>query len=75
MKEIIEQIVAKANVTPEQAKGSVGAVLEFLKGKLPGPIVSQVEKYLGGAAEEGAEGEEAGGNPLDSVTKMFGGDK
>ena len=76
MKELIDQVVSKVGVSPDQAKGSVAAVLDFLKGKLPGPIASQLDKFVGGEEEGGdgdGDGEEGGGNPLDAAKDALGG--
>lgn len=74
MKELIDQVVSKAGVSTDQAKGSVAAVLEFLKGKLPGPIASQLEGFLGGDDDDAEGGEEeGGGNPLDKAKDALGG--
>ena len=70
MKELIDQVVAKVGISPEQAQGSVATVLEFLKGKLPGPIASQLENFVSG---DGEGGEEGGGNPLDAAKDALGG--
>lgn len=71
MKELIDQIVAKVGVSPEQAQGSVATVLEFLREKLPAPLVAQLEELING---DGGEG-----NPLDAAKDIlggfFGGDK
>ena len=73
MKELIDQIVSKVGISPDQAKGSVSTVLEFLKGKLPGPIASQLDQFVGGDDdEEGGDGE-GGGNPLDAAKDALGG--
>ena len=68
MKEIIDQVIAKTGISPEQAQGSVTAVLEFLKGKLPGPIADQLDNFVNG--DEDGEG---GSNPLDAAKDAIGG--
>ena len=74
MKELIDQVVSKVGVSPEQAKGSVAAVLDFLKGKLPGPIASQLDKFVNDdEGESEAEEGEGGGNPLDAAKDALGG--
>lgn len=76
MKELIDQVVAKVGISPEQAQGSIATVLDFLKDKLPGPIASQLDKFAGGDDDDdAAEGGEAkgGGNPLDAAKDALGG--
>ena len=70
MKELIDQVVAKVGISPEQAQGSVAAVLDFLKGKLPGPIASQLENFVNG---DEAGGEEGSSNPLDAAKDALSG--
>ena len=69
MKEIIDQVIAKTGISPEQAQGSVAAVVDFLKDKLPGPIADQLDKFVNGDEE----GEEGGSNPLDAAKDAIGG--
>ncbi|MFT4547226.1 MAG: hypothetical protein ACI8XO_000214 [Verrucomicrobiales bacterium] len=66
MKEIIDQIVAKVGISEEQAQGSVVAVLDFLKDKLPGPIADQLENFVNGDGKDGS-------NPLDAAKDAIGG--
>ena len=71
MKELIDQVVAKAGISTEQAQGSIAAVLDFLKGKLPGPIASQLDNFVSG--DDDAGGEEGGSNPLDAAKDALSG--
>jgi hypothetical protein len=71
MKELIDQVVARAGISAEQAQGSIAAVIEFLKGKLPGPLASQLDKFVGGEEGGGDEGESS--NPLDAAKDALGG--
>lgn len=48
MDELIKQVAQKANISPDQAKSAVEAVLAFLKDKLPAPLADQVKAALGG---------------------------
>ena len=66
MKELIDQIVSKVGISPEQAQGSVATVMEFLKDKLPAPIASQLENFVSG---EGTDGDS---NPLDAAKDALG---
>ena len=68
MKELIDQVVAKAGISPEQAQESIATMLEFLKGKLPGPIADQLQSFV----EGGGEGE-GGSNPLDAAKDALSG--
>jgi nucleoid DNA-binding protein len=48
MDELIKQVTQKANVSPDQAKQAVDTVLDFLKDKLPAPVVDQIKAALSG---------------------------
>ncbi|HEY7832871.1 MAG TPA: hypothetical protein VIG30_04810 [Ktedonobacterales bacterium] len=52
--QLISQIAQRANISPDQATQAAQAVVEYLKGKLPGPIGSQLDSLLGGQAGTGA---------------------
>jgi nucleoid DNA-binding protein len=48
MDELIKNITQQANISPEQAKTAVDSVLNFLKDKLPAPVVDQIKAALSG---------------------------
>jgi uncharacterized protein (DUF2267 family) len=48
MDELIKQVTQKANISPDQAKQAVDTVLDFLKDKLPAPVVDQIKAALSG---------------------------
>jgi hypothetical protein len=48
MKELIDRLVSKAQLSPEQANKAADTVRSFLAEKLPGPIASQVESAISG---------------------------
>ena len=62
MEELIKMVAQKAGISKDQAQAAVDTVLKFLKGKLPGPVGSQIEGVLKG-----------GGVSTQSVTKKLGG--
>ena len=72
MNELIQQLVSKVGISEEQAQGSVGTVVEFLKGKLPASVHGLLDGAING---EGA----AEGGVLDAAKGalggMLGGDK
>lgn len=49
MEELIKMVAQKAGISNDQAQAAVDTVLKFLKGKLPGPVGSQVEGILKGS--------------------------
>ena len=50
---VINLIVTKTGITQENAEKSVLVVFDFLKTKLPVPIVSQLEPFLTGGVLAG----------------------
>ena len=48
MNELIEQIVSKVGVTEDQAQGSVGMVVEFIKTKLPENLHGILDSVMSG---------------------------
>jgi hypothetical protein len=64
MDELIALVTQKVGVTADQAKGVVNTVMDYLKTKLPAPVVAQIESALAGAEAQ------AGG--LGGVAKKVG---
>ena len=62
MDELIKLVTQKTGISKEQAQAAVETVIKFLKGKLPGPVGSQIESVLSG-----------GGASTQSITKKLGG--
>lgn len=48
--QLVNQIAQRAGISPDQATQAAQAVVEYLKGRLPGPIGSQLDNALGGQA-------------------------
>ncbi len=48
MQQLIDIIVQKTGISPENAQKAAQAAVDFLKGKLPAPIASQVDAVLSG---------------------------
>lgn len=48
MKELIEKVKTTAGITDEQAKGSINAVTQYLKERMPQHLQSQVDSMLRG---------------------------
>lgn len=48
MKELIEKVKTTAGVTEEQAKGSINAVTQYLKERMPQHLQSQMDSMLKG---------------------------
>ena len=46
MKELINIIVQKTGISPENAQKSVQVTVGFLKTKLPTPLASQLDSFL-----------------------------
>ena len=63
MDELINLIVKKTGLSEEQAREVVNTVIEFIKGKLPGPIAGQLDSLMSGQ----------GGGVLGTITGALGG--
>ena len=61
MDDLIKMVAEKAHISEEQAKEAVGAVVTFLKAKLPAPVVSQIESMLGSDVDLGDVAAKLGG--------------
>lgn len=75
MDELIQLVVQKAGISQEQARTAATTVLGFLKGRLPEPLASQLEQYVGGSGAAGAAGAGGLGGLAKGLGGMFGGDK
>jgi hypothetical protein len=72
MEELIRQITERTGISEEQAQQAVSMVVGFAKDKLPEPIASQLEGFLG------ASGGDASGilgqvQQLGNLGGLFGG--
>lgn len=52
MDELIKLVTQKTGISADQAKMAVETVVNFLKGKLPKPVASQIDGVLGGAGPQ-----------------------
>lgn len=55
MDELVNQVSQRTGLPPDQARQAVDAVLGFLKDKLPGPIASQLDGFIGGQSGQGGQ--------------------
>jgi hypothetical protein len=51
MNELIQNIVQRTGIGEDKARTVVDMVVNHLKGKLPGPISSQLDSYISGSGE------------------------
>jgi uncharacterized protein (DUF2267 family) len=64
MNELVQMVAQKTGIGEDKARQAVQVVVEHLKGRLPGPIASQLDNYIQG----NAQGEQGGlGNLLGKV--------
>lgn len=52
MNELIQQVVSKVGISEDQAQGSVGVVVAFLKAKLPENLHGILDSALSGESVE-----------------------
>lgn len=69
MDELIRNITEKTGLNADQAKAAAQTVLEFLKGRLPAPLASNLDSIIGGQAGAGSASE----GLTDKVTSALGG--
>lgn len=76
MQAMVNELVEKANLTPEDAAKAVDTMLNFVKSKLPPFLSDKVEDLMSGKFDLGAMFGGFGGgdneSPLDKLTGMFG---
>ena len=80
MADLVTELASKAGVSADQARKGVGAVLEFLKNKLPGADFTHIQKAIPGADQMIADAEQVPasssgflGKIGDVAGKLFGG--
>lgn len=75
MNELVNLVVQRTGLSPEQAQQAVQAVMDFLKTKLPAPIATHLDALLIGGAAGGLGGLEAEAGELlkGKLGQMFGG--
>ena len=56
MQELIKLVSQKTGLPEAQAKMAVETVVNFIKGKLPGPIASQIDGVIAGSLAGGLGG-------------------
>ena len=70
MEQLVQMVSEKAGIPVETARTAVETVLGFIKERLPEPLASQLDGFIGGgSATEG----EAGGGMLDDIAGKLGG--
>lgn len=81
MQALINELVEKANLSPEQAAKAVETTLSFVKSKLPPFLSDKVEDLIQGKFDMSSlfggfgGGGDADDSPLDKLNNMFGGKK
>jgi hypothetical protein len=68
MDQLIQQITAKTGISEDQARQAIDMAMGFVKEKLPEPIASQLDGFLGGGG-----GDEGGGGMMGMVQDQLGG--
>ncbi len=72
MDELLKTVQEKTGLDVDQAKGAIEAVIGFIKDKLPAPIASQLEGFIGGD-DAGDNGEGLMGKLTDMGKGLLGG--
>jgi hypothetical protein len=69
MDELVQAVSSKTGLSADQARAAATATLDFVKGKLPGPVADQIDGLLGGAGSS----THATGGMMDQAKGMMGG--
>jgi hypothetical protein len=70
MDELVQVVSSKTGLSADQARAAATATLDFVKGKLPGPVAGQIDGLLGGGAGSSTD---AAGGVMDQAKDMMGG--
>ena len=75
MDELINLVVQKTGLTPEQAAKAVEVIVTALKDRLPGPIASHLDAIISGGGAGSMEGleNEAGAFVKSKLSSFLGG--
>ena len=73
MDELVQEVSQKTGLPPDQAKAAATAALDYVKGKLPGPLASQIDGLLSGGGNVGGTASDAAGGVMDQAKGMLGG--
>ncbi len=68
MDELVQSVSSKTGLSADQARAAATATLDFVKGKLPGPVAGQIDGLLGGGSSTNAAG-----GMMDQAKGMMGG--
>lgn len=60
MNELVEQLKSRVGLDDQKAQSAAETVIQFLKQRLPGPLASQLDSFVGGGGLKNAE-EKLGG--------------
>ncbi len=67
MDDLIQKITTQFNIPADKAQGIIKTVVGFMKDKLPGPVASQLDRFLPEA------GGDPDGSPMDKAKGGLGG--
>jgi len=70
MDELVKQVTQKTGLPADTVRTVATEVLSFVKAKLPAPIASQIDGFLGG---QGGTGSGDVGGMMENLGGMFGG--
>ncbi len=70
MDELVQAVSSKTGLPADQARAAATATLDFVKGRLPGPVAGQIDSVMGGGAGSSAD---TSGGMMDQAKGMMGG--
>ncbi len=72
MEELLNTVVEKTGLPADKAQSAIEAVMDFMRDKLPAPIVSQIEKFMEGGGDTSEGIGDVAGDVTDKLGGMFG---
>jgi hypothetical protein len=73
MDDLAQEVSQKTGLPPDQAKTAATAALDYIKGKLPAPLASQIDGLLSGSGSAAGSATDPAGGMMDQVKGMLGG--
>lgn len=72
MEELVQKLSQKTGLSPEKSQEVVNVVMSHLKERLPAPIASGLDSYLGGGSTEGESFADKAKAAASGLGSMFG---
>ncbi len=61
MNELVNLVTTKTGISEDKARQAIEVVVNYMKGKLPAPVASQLDQFTGAGGESGGIASKIGG--------------